>query len=400
MNEGMDYEIEYLDEDAELVQQCVQPMEDNNILNKIATDDSTLLIEVAERPKRIKRKFVEEDSDYDPTEDKIIPKYRYKKKSNTSTPALLPKFRKHIPTTPKSKTERKDPSDLNTRRKLDIRIPDYEDPLCMPVRAFNKDLSDLKRLRTWNSLCLKHFGYHDIPFRADNKESVSSSRTVVLRNLFNKMTGKAETTLWSKVLVSNEEGLKKSEIIQTVLPKFREKETLSNVVLLRSKINTVHMRDEVILTKEQNNEEDTLVVYKVSKALAMLYKTFAVPGMEEDMMRNYLREVAVTKMCVYCYQTSSRNHNQKNNGNMKCSVCGRVCLSVYNLLAHLRSHDDATVRKHINSISSTLAQAVEYHYRCRVCQQKSPTITQLRNHIKTHKISEVFHCEIGNHLTS
>ncbi|CAG4972332.1 unnamed protein product [Colias eurytheme] len=406
MSEDMDCEIEFLDEDADIVQQCVQTVEtpsDEALLIEVKEEQTPLLVErpivkvETERPIRRRKRKDEEDSDYDPT-DEFRPRGRKRKNANVSRQNVTLK-------TPKSEPKVKDKNsskfDLKIRRQLDIRIPDYDDPLCLPVRALIKDDSDRKKLRNWNNLCLKNYKCHDVPLRMNLEESVSSSRTVVLRNLMNKQTEKVETTMWGKITIQDKKGTKKSEIIQSVLPRYREKKFLHSVVLGNKKNRPVYNKEEVILTKEFNKDEEMLIVYKPKQALSSSYKMFETnENTDDDEAKKYLREVVVCKMCAPCYQTSWRGVRKNNTSTIKCDICARTCVSVYNLLSHIRSHTDKDVREHKRAISRALAQSVEYHYECRICQEKQPSIKALRQHIKTHKGPEVFVCDIGDHLVS
>lgn len=185
----MDCEIECLDEDVEIIQKYVLKVEDSKEDIKIKEEpleSSSLLEEVPERITKKKIKKEEEDSDYDPAEEY---RQRFKRRMRPSRPIF------------KREPERTSKYDLKIRRELDIKIPDYEDPLCLPVRAMNREDGDLKKLRNWNNLCLKHMRMYDAPLRPDLKEAVSSSRTVVLRNLNNRQTGKILIKLGGKVLL-------------------------------------------------------------------------------------------------------------------------------------------------------------------------------------------------------
>ncbi|XP_038218190.1 uncharacterized protein LOC119836792 [Zerene cesonia] len=408
MSEDMDCEIEFLDEDADIVQQCVQTVEsptDDTLLVEIKKEKVPLLVErpivkvETERPTRRRRRKDEEDSDYDPTGE-IRTRGRKRKSANISRQNVSLKTPKSESKTVKDKNSSK--YDLKIRRQLDIRIPDYDDPLCLPVRALIKDESDAKKLRNWNNLCLKHYKHHDVPLRMNLEESVSSTRTVVLRNLINKQTEKVETTMWSKIMIQDKKGTRKSEIIQSVLPRYREKKFLHSVVLGAKRNRTIYHKEEAILTKEFNKDEEMLIVYKPKHALSSSYKMFEndVDNSNDDEAKKYLREVVVCKMCAPCYQTSWRGVRKNNQSNVKCDICGRTCVSVYNLLSHIRSHADRDVRAHKRAISLALAQSVDYHYECRICQEKHTSIKALRQHVNTHKGPEVFVCDIGDHLVS
>lgn len=190
-----DGEIEFLDEDADIVQQCVQNVEAEPLVPQGPLVETTLLVERVknERPRRKRKK--EEDSDYDPTED-LTQRPRKKRQQNfprQGAPRGRPSHSSYLQRTeikvvrkPKKQVPKLDFMD---RKKLDIRIPDYDDPLCLPVRALKKDEWDARKLKNWNNLCLEHFKHFDNPLRAEKEPTTSSKRTVVLRNMHNKMTG-------------------------------------------------------------------------------------------------------------------------------------------------------------------------------------------------------------------
>lgn len=195
-----DGEIEFLDEDADIVQQCVQNV-DEPILKPVI--ETTLLVERVKNEKPRRKRKKEEDSDYDPSED-IIQRNRKKRQQNfprqgasrgpgrpPNSSYLIRNDVKEVRKTKKYVAK----GNFFDRKKLDIKIPDYDDPLCLPVRALKKDEWDARKLRNWNNLCLDNFKNYDKLLRAEKEPTVSSKRTVVLRNMFNKMTGKNTVVL-------------------------------------------------------------------------------------------------------------------------------------------------------------------------------------------------------------
>ncbi|KOB74741.1 Suppressor of Hairy wing, partial [Operophtera brumata] len=154
-----DGEIEYLEEDAEIVQQCVQQSQ------QTAVKRSPALPVKRSRPRadreRKKRKMEEEDSDYDAAAEIIPTKKKQPPHRKTNTYQIAP-----TPVEPAKKTVR-EYHDMGAkeqyliRKKHNIRIPDYDDPLCLPVRAIRVQESDKKRLENWNNVCLEHFKYCD-----------------------------------------------------------------------------------------------------------------------------------------------------------------------------------------------------------------------------------------------
>lgn len=87
-----------------------------------------------------------------------------------------------------------------------------------------------------------------------------------------EFSGKSETTIWSKTCVENEDGDRKSEIFQCVLPRYKEKKVLTTFGLLNRKLKPYHIVDEVILSKEDNKDGEVLVVYKPKETLSAVYK--------------------------------------------------------------------------------------------------------------------------------
>ncbi|XP_052749440.1 uncharacterized protein LOC113519259 isoform X1 [Galleria mellonella] len=419
-----DAEIEFLDEDADIVQQCVQ----STIVPE--EEDKEYLVERApERPKR-RRKVEDEDSDYDPRDEVPSPVPKMKKKKHARKPekvntihgksTVLPKS---IYTTtlthinrPKVLVQSNAPSkinifktktiDLNTRKKMDIKIPDYEDPLCLPVRAIKENDSDVKKLRIWNNACLQHFKHCDNILKPESGVTKGSTRSIVLRNIVNKATGNSETAIWSKTSVENENGVRKSQIFQSILPRYREKKILDSYELQNIKVpRNCHHVDEVLLTKEESKNGDILVAYKPKEAITSVYK-FTDDGDNESESadveaRKCLREVACCRTCAPCYQTSWRA-TRRDNAKMKirCPVCGRGWPSAYSLLTHLRSHPGPQLQRHRAAVHHELARILDYHYRCRVCQHTFTSIKCLRAHVASHKGTETFTCEIGNHVAS
>lgn len=204
-----EFEIEYLDEDEDVVQQCVQTvdaaassivppanfsiapkLEDNLMAPEI--DTSSLLVErtpVGRPPNKRKKRKEEEDSDYNPNQSdedyQPGPRRPYKKKQ-TPTPRPPPtvemKKYKHVNLSKKE--------EMKFRRDMGVKIPNFEDPLCLPVKGVINDENDMKKLKNWNNICLNSFKNHDTVLKPDVGVTVSSHRNVVLRNVKNKLTGK------------------------------------------------------------------------------------------------------------------------------------------------------------------------------------------------------------------
>lgn len=201
-----DCEIEYLDEDADIVQQLVQsqPLEltPDPILDEKV--DPPLLVERPKKRKRISKKVEESDDDYDPMEDMVpsppSPKTKKKKPVVAKRPHKVersPQVNEYLRfkkmTIKKVMRENRvltGKEQYEILKKLNLKIPDFVDPLCLPVKAVNNDIGDCKRLETWNNVCLEHFKHCDTILKPERGETKSSLRTVVLRNVFNKRAGK------------------------------------------------------------------------------------------------------------------------------------------------------------------------------------------------------------------
>lgn len=196
-----DNDIEFLDEDADIVQQCVQAVQ---YAPPIEEKPIPFLVE-RERPaarserKRRRKKVAEDDSDYDPNQDNIPPSppsQRGKKKKQQVINKKVKTYNKVV-SNPNLKVRTKAlkpvPAKfeeiLLDRNKCNINIPDYDDPLCLPVKAIKQEESDIKRLNNWNNVCLEHFKHFDNLLKPERGETNSSSRTVVFRNVVNKQSG-------------------------------------------------------------------------------------------------------------------------------------------------------------------------------------------------------------------
>lgn len=235
-----DGEIEYLDEDEEIVNHCVKYANksyDLAVKNAIPTPkpatprneyQKSLIADRGRSRKRRRSSVYEEpDSDYDPTNDIRIEKgikplrqpSRRLRGSSTSTEKVRPqnqpiKVKKtrsesvssqekdeppksqrrkasegqaKVKQEEKEEEESEDISDMIIkRREMDITIPDYDDPLCLPVRVVSKVWSDRERLKKWNNMCLRYYQrYRDL-----QKDVVTTTRELTFRSRRNPMTGK------------------------------------------------------------------------------------------------------------------------------------------------------------------------------------------------------------------
>ncbi|CAH0598168.1 unnamed protein product [Chrysodeixis includens] len=411
-----DCDIEYLDEDADIVQQCVQTVP--ILVPQYEEKVTPLLVERQPVERRRKRRKDEEDSDYDPSQDLIPaspPNARGRKKRQQIVKKVKA-YHKDVPSLkvgPGRKSKFFSAKDPPLDRKLcNIRIPDYDDPLCLPVKAIKSETTDLKRLNDWNNVCLEHFKHCDNLLKPERGETNSSTRTVVFRNVVNKQSDKLETTIWSKTCVENEDGDRKSEIFQCVLPRYKEKKVLTTFGLTNKRPRPYQLSDEVILSKEEWKEGEVLVAYKPRESSSAVYKLVAGYDKkssdgsqedpddkdEEDDVKMFMKEVVYCKMCAPCYQTSWRGVKKNSKKSIACPICSRSFVTVYNLLAHFKTHSSEDVQKYKRVISSILAEIVEYHYKCRICREQYPSIKKLRQHMSTHQGTEVFTCEVGNHM--
>ena len=208
-----DGDIEFLDEDADIVQQCVQavppPVPIPHLVPRLEEKVTPLLVErlPAEKKRSSKRKKFEDDSDYDPRNDIVPPsppssKGKKKKQQNVKK---VKTYQKEVVSNSKAATsskagpsQGKKPKTVTyfpprevalDRKQLNIRIPDYDDPLCLPVKAIQYEESDVKRMNNWNNVCLEHFKHCDNLLKPERGDTYSSTRTVVFRNVANKQTG-------------------------------------------------------------------------------------------------------------------------------------------------------------------------------------------------------------------
>lgn len=188
-----DGDIEYLDEDADIVQQCVQTVP--ILVSQYEEKVTPLLIERQPAERRRKRRKDEEDSDYDPSQD-LTPssppstkgrkrRQHVVKKVKAYHKDVVPSLKVGPGRKPKFFPAKEPPLD---RKQCNIRIPDYDDPLCLPVKAIKNETTDLKRLNDWNNVCLEHFKHCDNLLKPERGETHSSTRTVVFRNVVNKQS--------------------------------------------------------------------------------------------------------------------------------------------------------------------------------------------------------------------
>lgn len=226
-------EIEYLDEDEELLQQCMQIVH-TPLIARVENfggsgSNDQLLVERkfdnSAGKKRIRTE--EEDSDYDPNDNKVLLKKKkiikkpqkkiikidsqqaslYVNRNESvqkplktysranvaqklqaiqkKTTSKMIKVKELRPARPITKTSEEL---LKERKKLDIKIPNFEDPLCLPVRAVVMDNNELKKLKYWNNLCLSSLTKGNDGLQSQGKV-VSSKRTVVLSNNRNRNDG-------------------------------------------------------------------------------------------------------------------------------------------------------------------------------------------------------------------
>ncbi|KAJ8708854.1 hypothetical protein PYW08_010236 [Mythimna loreyi] len=430
-----DGDIEFLDEDADIVQQCVQaapvPAQDQvpHLVPRVQERpiQTPLLVERLPAERKRKRRKDEEDSDYDPNDD-IVPPSPPSSKGKKKRQQVVKKVKAyHKEVVPNSKAGQSVRAVQNARghssvkkkyypakevvldrKQYNIRIPDYDDPLCLPVKAIQYEESDIKRMNNWNNVCLEHFKHCDTLLKPERGDTYSSTRTVVFRNVANKQTGQPETTIWSKTCVENEEGDKKSEIFQCVLPRYKEKKVLTTFSLTARRPKPYHLTDEVILSKEDSKDGEVLVAYKPREAASAVYKLVAPNDrktkeesddkeeFEDDKM--YMKEFVYTKICAPCFQTSWRGVKKNTKKSIACPICSRSFVTVYNLLAHFKTHSSEDMQKYKKVISSILAEIVDYHYKCRICREQFLSIKALRQHLSTHQGNEVFTCEVGNHM--
>lgn len=71
----------------------------------------------------------------------------------------------------------------------------------------------------------------------------------------------------------NEDGDRKSEVFQCVLPNYKEKKTLSinNFIVKKSMRPSTPTVDEVVLRKEEHKNGETLVVYKLQSGISSVF---------------------------------------------------------------------------------------------------------------------------------
>ena len=79
-----------------------------------------------------------------------------------------------------------------------------------------------------------------------------------------------------KTTLQDEEKHQKTEVFQSFLPRFRERKTLNPFDLKRNTMKYIKHTNDVLLSKEMENKEEILVVYKPNEALSAVYKVEGV----------------------------------------------------------------------------------------------------------------------------
>lgn len=206
-------EIECLDEDAEIVQQCVRSLPSTaSVLMGMPEYFQPRPSLMVERPVSQKRKKKEEDSEYEPSDEpppsppspppakkKLVKPFKQTKHSFTASSNALSylKINKHPHLYQPSVQE------LFLKRKMfNIHIPDYDDPLCLPVRAIKAEDSDRKRLTNWNNVCLEHFKHCDTLLKPEQGCIKHSVRLAIFKNSVNKQTGKFPFISFAALLIT------------------------------------------------------------------------------------------------------------------------------------------------------------------------------------------------------
>lgn len=213
MNDSFNFEIEYLDEDADVVQYCISPYNQNDtneLLKPVAEMEVTVLVEgEATRAKKRKikssRKSDYVDKDYDPLVDEKEYEHRSRKKvyapkvtMNTKKDVKKPKRVAVLPRVQCYENKKIDVlisnEDAMCIPKDPLCIPDFKNSLCLPVLLTTKDNLNINRLKTWNKQCAEVYKNQNkvLIFKPSSNEVNSQSKqlTILRKQVLDKTTGK------------------------------------------------------------------------------------------------------------------------------------------------------------------------------------------------------------------
>ncbi|XP_041971486.1 zinc finger protein 354A-like [Aricia agestis] len=396
MSEDGEDEIEYLDEDAEIVQQCVQTAQSGERPLPNFSIETELLVERLphdSKSSKKKKRVEEDDFDYDPSEDLRVSRAKQRKTHHSPSDTKKNVSKSSSQVTKAKKIREQAPVGFNQRKSMDIRVPDYDDPLCLPVRAVIRDS------KAWNDLCLEKFKQLDRPMRVDKEETVASKRIVELRNVRN-ILGKFDLAITSRTVVQNKSGNKKHDSFRSILPRYREKKILNNYKLTKQhQKQPLYFKTELILKQEANDE--SLVIYNPEECASFVYKMYDKemdPKSKEEERKFYLKETDCLKMCSPCYHAKHKGYERVDPNNY-CHICKRVFLNSQILVAHLRTHTPAERLLYKKKLNQELQKRVPDTYKCRICLRKFMGIAALKKHVTMHTGSATpFICEAGKHL--
>ncbi|GBP03421.1 hypothetical protein EVAR_101790_1 [Eumeta japonica] len=415
--------IEYLDEDADIVQQCVITSNVDVPIVPMPVIKSPLLVERKRRTvasshhshsAQKRRKDVDDDEDYDPRKNansKMKRKsYSVHKKSspfNRIKTPVAPAFsptpkeihtQKFVSSTEnvivKQKTEPKTTVEADKPSNEIVHVYDYRDPLCIRDEPFVGNEEEMGHIKDWNRLCYEQLIKHENPLMPDEPDTYTK-KSLIFRNVCNNLTGKEVPTVWSRLTIRNQDGRKKSEGFESILPNFTTAKIdfEMSTPTPRNQKSPVLSSNCVILTKEEHKDGEVLVGYRPQEALAHVFKAMQELVEVEGKMSNlkYLEEKLQCKICTSCYQYSWRGARQEKFGRkqIKCGICSRGFINTYNFVSHLKVHSAEEVKLNKKALCKTLAESIGYHYKCRICQKNNSTIKEARKHMLVHKVTNL-----------
>lgn len=194
-----DFEIEYLDEDAELVQHCMSTENDDNLQSSVRISPLLVEREVKMTKKRTKRVVKPRSRVFEPIKDKQF-KHRSQKKVYRSKVMNINKT-KQIAVVPRVQNDVNKILDISNLSNEDamsipeepICIPDFMNSPILPVVLTSKDSLNIDKLKTWNKQCTEVYKNRDkglIYKPTSNDVKCQSKQVTVLQNhVTNNSTG-------------------------------------------------------------------------------------------------------------------------------------------------------------------------------------------------------------------
>lgn len=369
--EAFDGEVEFLDEDVDIVQKYVtKPI--NVKVNK------PFIYTAKQYPMHIKKKRKRRPD----ADEEYIPDVGPNKKK------------------PKKEFKRKDV--VVSKRKYKRNIPDYTDSIFLPVKVMPKNLENATKIKRWNKCCVEQYMKADDLLESGEDVMTSSVKTLVFRRVKNKITGKVEPMVCGKTKVTYLSGKEIFDDFQCMLPNFSDNKNLNyRVYPQRNTGDMVLSQNTVLLSCEKQRGSEFLVAYMPIDRVSINYKFVDKRNSKTgSVCDRLLEEQCMYNVCALCYQNSwNGNGYLPQKKKIICSICHLNFGNTYNMLTHLKTHSKELINENRSLITSSLADLVGNHYKCRICQQRFNTVKELQVHVFTHRGTSCFKCVVGNHVT-